>query len=74
MEVCCLVTLIPCSPTLTADELEDLSVIAANGEYSLGIAVVRAGPHSLDRNWKRISVFLHDRRNLMERRDEEKAA
>ena len=71
MEVCCLVTLILCSPTLTADELEDLSV---NGEYSLGIAVVRAGPHSLDRNWKRISVFLHDRRSMMERRHEEKEA
>jgi hypothetical protein len=59
---------------LTADELEDLSVIAADGEYSLRIAVVRDGPHSLDRNWQRISVFLRDRRSLMERRHEEKAA
>jgi len=33
----------------------------------------RAGPRSLDSNWNRISVFLHDRRSLLERRHEEKA-
>ena len=38
--VCCLVVLILCTPTLTADELEELSVTDAGGEYSLRIAEV----------------------------------
>ena len=43
--------------------------------YTAGGAdpISRAGPHSLDSNWNRISVFLHDRRSLMERRHEKKA-
>jgi hypothetical protein len=37
---CCLVALILCTPTLTADELEELSVTNAGGEYNLRISEV----------------------------------
>ena len=44
IRICCLVTLILCSPTSTADELEGLSVTAVDGEYSLQVAVVLNAP------------------------------
>jgi hypothetical protein len=37
IRVCCLVTVILCTPTSTADELEELSVTDADGVYSLRI-------------------------------------
>jgi hypothetical protein len=40
VRVCCLVTVILCSPTSTGGELEELSVTDANGEYSLRIVEV----------------------------------
>lgn len=39
-----MVTLILCSPTSTADELEGLSVTVVDGEYSLQVAVVLNAP------------------------------
>jgi uncharacterized membrane protein len=44
IRICYLVTLILCSPTSTADELEGLSVTAMDGEYSLRVAVVLNAP------------------------------
>jgi uncharacterized membrane protein len=44
IRICCLVTLILCSPTSTADELEGLSVTAVDGEFSLQVAVVLNAP------------------------------
>ena len=44
IRVCCLLTLILCSSDMVADELEDLSVTAADGEYSLQAAVVLNAP------------------------------
>ena len=44
IKACCLVTLIPCSPTWTADDPEDLSVTAADGKYSLRVAVALNAP------------------------------
>ena len=44
ISVCCLVTLILCSTDLTADEPEELSVTAVDGEYSLQVAVVLNAP------------------------------
>lgn len=44
LKACCLVTLIPCNPTSTADEPEDLSVTAADGKYSLRVAVALNAP------------------------------
>jgi len=40
IRLCCLVTLILCIPTSTADEFEELSVTDADGEYSLRIVGV----------------------------------
>jgi len=44
IRICFLVTLILCSPDLNADELEELSVTAVDGEYSLQVAVVLNAP------------------------------
>ena len=44
IRICCMVTLILCSPTSTADELEGLSVTVVDGEYSLQVAVVLNAP------------------------------
>jgi hypothetical protein len=44
IRICCLVTLILCSPISPADEPEELSVTAADGEYSLQVTVVLNAP------------------------------
>ena len=44
IKICCLVTLILCSPISPADEPEELSVTAADGEYSLQVTVVLNAP------------------------------
>jgi hypothetical protein len=45
-----------------------------NVHDSNGAKAFTGGPLSLDRNWKRISVFLHHRHSLLERRHEKKAS
>jgi hypothetical protein len=44
IRICCLVTLILCSPISPADEPEELSVTAADGEYSLQVTVILNAP------------------------------
>jgi hypothetical protein len=57
IKVCCLFTLILCSQTSSADELEDLTVTAADGEYSLRVAVVLNAP--ADYVYKVITDYKH---------------
>jgi hypothetical protein len=57
IKVCCLFTLILCSQTSSADELEGLTVTAADGEYSLRVAVVLNAP--ADYVYKVITDYKH---------------
>jgi hypothetical protein len=55
--MCYLVTLILCNQDLTAEELEELSVTAVDGEYSLQVAVVLNAP--VDYVYKVITDYEH---------------
>jgi hypothetical protein len=57
IRVWCLILLILCSPTSTADEIEVLSVKDADGEYSLHIADVLDAP--VDYVYKVITDYTH---------------
>jgi hypothetical protein len=57
IKVCCVVTLILRGPTSTADELEDLSVTAVDGGYSLRVAAILNAP--ADYVYKVITDYKH---------------
>jgi len=60
IKACCLVTLVLCSTASTADELEDMSVTALDGEYSLRVAVILNAP--ADYVYKVITDYKHAHR------------
>ena len=57
IRVYCLIILILCSPTSTADEIEKLSVTDADGEYSLRISDVLNAP--VDYVYKVLTDYKH---------------